>query len=54
VVGTSAATEDTNRIASHFLTSDGPNQRFEQVLIFVGDPGPMENMRFHHARPTTR
>ena len=54
IVGTSTATQDPNRIASRFLTRDGPNQRFEQVLLFVGDPGPMENMRFHHPRPTTR
>ena len=54
VVGTSTATEDPNRIASRFLTRDGPNQRFEQLLIFVGNPGPLENMRFHHPRPTTR
>jgi hypothetical protein len=54
VVGTSTATEDRNRIASHFLTSDGPNQRFEEVLIFVGDPGPMKDMRLHHPKPTTK
>jgi len=54
VVGTSTATSDPNRIASRFLTRDGPNRRFEQIILFVGDPGPMENMRFHHPRPTTR
>ena len=54
IVGTSTATQDPNRIASRFLTSDGPNRRFEQVLIFVGDPGPMENMKFRHPRPATK
>jgi hypothetical protein len=53
VIGTTPATEDPNRVASVFLTRDGPNQRFEQVLIFVGDPGPMANMKFHHPHPTT-
>lgn len=38
VVGTSTATEDLNRIGSRFLTRDGPNQRYEEVLIFVGEP----------------
>jgi hypothetical protein len=54
IVGTSTATADPNRIASRFLTRDGPNRRFEQVLLFVGDPGLMENMRFRRPRPTTR
>jgi hypothetical protein len=54
VVGTSAAAQDPNRVASRFLQRDGPNQRFEQVLIFVGDPGPLATMKFHRAKPTTR
>jgi hypothetical protein len=54
IIGTSTATSDPNRIASHFLTRDGPNRRYEQVILFVGDPGPMENMRFRRPRPTTR
>jgi hypothetical protein len=53
VIGTSPATEDPNRVASVFLTRDGPTQRYEQVLIFVGDPGLMANMRFHRPHPTT-
>jgi len=52
VIGTSPATEDPNRVASAFLTRDGPTQRYEQVLIFVGDPGPMANLKFHHPHPT--
>ena len=54
IVGTSTATEDPNRIASRFLTRDGPNQRYEQLLIFVGEPGPMADMRFHRPRTTTK
>jgi hypothetical protein len=38
VVGTSTETQDPNRIGSRFLTRDGPNQRYEEVLIFVGEP----------------
>ncbi len=54
VVGTSPATEDVNRIGSRFLTRDGPNQRYEEVLILVGKPVPMNGMRTHFPRPTTR
>jgi hypothetical protein len=41
VVGTSRETEDPNRVGSVFLTRDGPNQRFEELLIIVGDSVPM-------------
>jgi hypothetical protein len=53
VVGTSTATEDRNRVASRFLTLDGPNRRYEDVLIFVGEPGPMDKMQFRRPKTTT-
>jgi hypothetical protein len=53
VVGTSPATEDVNRIGSRFLTRDGPNQRYEKVLILVGRPVPMNGIRTKMARGTT-
>ena len=51
VLGTSPAAQDPNRIGSRFLTRNGPNQRYEQVLIMVGKPVPMNGMK---GRPTTR
>jgi hypothetical protein len=45
VVGTSTATEDPNRFGSRFLTRDGPNQRFEEVLIFVGQDVGMKGIK---------
>jgi len=54
VVGTSIATEDVNRIGSRFLTRDGPNQRYEEVLILVGKPVPMNGMKMRLPKPTTR
>jgi hypothetical protein len=54
VVGTSTATEDMNRIGSRFLTRDGPNQRYEEILVLVGKPVAMNGMKTHIAKPTTR
>jgi hypothetical protein len=54
VIGTSRATEDPNRIGSRFLTRDGPNQRFEEVLILVGNPVPMNGIRTHLPKATSR
>jgi hypothetical protein len=54
IIGPSTATQDPNRVGSRFLDRDGPNRRYEQVLLFVGDPGPMKDMHFHHPKPTTR
>jgi len=54
VVGTSGATQDPNRVGSLFLTRDGPNQRFEEVLIIVGETVPMPLKKSHTANPTTR
>jgi hypothetical protein len=45
VVGTSASTADPNRIGSRFLTRDGPNQRYEEVLFFVGEPLGMNGIK---------
>ncbi|MGD0389714.1 MAG: hypothetical protein ABSC42_12255 [Tepidisphaeraceae bacterium] len=53
-LGTSTATEDPNRVGSRFLTRDGPNQRYEQLLILVGQPVPMKGMKTHPAAPATR
>ena len=47
VMGTSRETEDPDRIGSRFLTRDGPNQRFEELLIVVGDSVPMVPTRYH-------
>jgi hypothetical protein len=54
VVGTSRATEDPNRIGSRFLTRDGPNQRYEEILILVGNPVPMNGIKTHMAKPTSQ
>ncbi|HEY3789901.1 MAG TPA: hypothetical protein VGL71_13665, partial [Urbifossiella sp.] len=54
VVGTSRATEDPNRIGSRFLTRDGPNQRYEELLILVGNPVPMNGIKTHMPKPTSR
>ncbi|HEX4054812.1 MAG TPA: hypothetical protein VHX86_11155 [Tepidisphaeraceae bacterium] len=53
VVGTSPATQDPNRIGSRFLTRDGPNQRYEELLILVGQPIPMNRIRTHTTKPAT-
>jgi hypothetical protein len=53
VLGTSTATEDPNRVGSRFLTRDGPNQRYEQLLILAGQSVPMKGMRRHPAAPAT-
>jgi hypothetical protein len=45
VIGTSTETQDPNRIGSRFLTRDGPNQRFEEVLIFVGEPMATKSLK---------
>ncbi|MGA2443378.1 MAG: hypothetical protein ABSH08_20695 [Tepidisphaeraceae bacterium] len=52
-LGTSTATEDPNRVGSRFLTRDGPNQRYEQVLILVGQSVPMKGMKNRAAAPAT-
>ncbi|MGD0767972.1 MAG: hypothetical protein ABSB42_07225 [Tepidisphaeraceae bacterium] len=52
-LGTSTATEDPNRVGSRFLTRDGPNQRYEQLLILVGQSVPMKGMKNHAAAPAT-
>ncbi len=54
VVGASTATRDPNRIGSRFLTRDGPNQRYEELLILVGKPVAMNGMKTGIAKPTTR
>jgi len=54
VVGTSTATRDPNRIGSRFLTRDGPNQRYEELLILVGKPVAMNGMKSRISKPTTR
>jgi hypothetical protein len=54
VVGTSTATEDPNRIGSRFLTRDGPNQRFEEVLIIVGESVTTTGMKAPKPLPATR
>jgi hypothetical protein len=48
VLGTSGQTDDPNRVGSLFLTSDQPSQRFEELLIVVGDSVPMVPAR-HNA-----
>jgi hypothetical protein len=50
VMGTSRETEDQNRVGSRFLTQDGPNERFEELLIIVGDSVPMVQSRHGAAR----
>jgi hypothetical protein len=50
-LGTSTATEDPNRLGSRFLTRDGPNQRYEQLLILVGQSVPTKGMKNHRAAP---
>jgi len=52
-VGTTTATEDPNRIGSRFLTCDGPNQRYEELLILVGQSVPMKGMKSHPASPAS-
>jgi len=54
VIGTSPATEDRNRVGSRFLTRDGPNQRYEEILIFVGNPMPLGHIKSHISAPTTK
>jgi hypothetical protein len=54
IVGTSIATEDPNRVGSLFLTRDGPNQRFEEVMILVGETVRMPPRKRNVAGPTTR
>ncbi|MGD0464447.1 MAG: hypothetical protein ABSB74_18335 [Tepidisphaeraceae bacterium] len=54
VVGTSTATQDPNRLGSRFLTRDGPNQRYEELLILVGKPVAMNGMKTGIPKPTTR
>ena len=54
VVGTSPATRDPNRIGSRFLTRDGPNQRYEELLILVGEPVSMYGIKTHAAKPVSR
>ena len=53
-LGTSTATEDPNRVGSRFLTRDGPNQRYEELLILVGQPVPTKGMKIHPTGPTSR
>jgi len=53
-VGTTTATEDPNRIGSRFLTRDGPNQRYEELLILVGQSVPMKGIKHHPATPASR
>jgi hypothetical protein len=53
-LGTTPATEDPNRIGSRFLTRDGPNQRYEELLILVGQSVPMKGMKHHPAAPASR
>jgi hypothetical protein len=52
-LGTTTATEDPNRIGSRFLTRDGPNQRYEELLILVGQSVPMKGMKSHPAAPAS-
>jgi len=54
VIGTSPATADPSRVGSRFLTRDGPNQRFEQLLIFVGNPVPLGHIKSNVPAPTTK
>jgi hypothetical protein len=54
VLGTSTATDDPNRVGSRFLTRDGPNQRYEELLILVGQSVPMNGMKTQRAGPATR
>jgi hypothetical protein len=52
IVGTSIQTKDPHRIGSRFLTRDGPNQRFEELLIFAGKPVAIN--RIKSPKPATR
>ena len=47
ILGTSPQTADENRIGSRFLTRDGPNARYEEMLIIVGDSVPMVPAGYH-------
>jgi hypothetical protein len=53
VIGTTRQTEDPNRIGSRFFTRDGPNQRYEDLLILVGQPVPMSGIKSRFRRPAT-
>lgn len=52
IVGTSPQTQDPNRIGSRFLTRDGKNQRFEEMLVFVGKPVAINRLKA--PRPATQ
>jgi hypothetical protein len=57
VLGTSQETRDPNRVGSLFLTHGEPSQRFEELLLVVGDSVPMVPSRHHAANlggPTTK
>ena len=54
ILGTSPETKDPNRVGSRFLTRNGPNQRFEELLLVVGEPIPMVPERYPKAHATTR